>query len=137
MLLPVRVSNRSLSPAYRHWLLASAGLILLAGGVGAVWNRFASPRPTGHALTTLAAAQELPARNSPPAVPSMQLGAPPGPKPEAAPPAPRAAEPVPHELSPPAASAAPARKSTSSPRRPRSTAHRPAQALTEDLKTTL
>ena len=113
-------SRRSRGSAQRHWLLAAAGLVLLAGSVYVAWNRSGSVRPTGHALATVAT-QPRPAAT---------------PEPLPAPP-PVAAEPEARGLPGAAAASAPPPRRNAVPPRRRSSAPAPAPAPAEDLKTTL
>jgi serine/threonine-protein kinase len=141
LLLTQHASSRASSPAHRHWLLAGAGLILLAAGVSTAWTRFAAARPTGHVLNTVAvSARELPAHESPPSLASVRVAAPPSVRtPEAVPAEVSVAtEPTPREARPPAASTEAPRKSATSPRRRSPLTRGPAPAAPpDDLKTTL
>jgi serine/threonine-protein kinase len=132
-------SRRSPAGARRHWLLASAGLVLLAGSLCVAWNRAAESRPTGHALPAAAApARQMPAQPSSAALTSVHaLPSAPAAKPAPAPAGTLAADPDP-STAPRPASAAPAapRRSAVASHRPRSSARVPAPAPADDLETT-
>ncbi|HEU4577664.1 MAG TPA: serine/threonine-protein kinase [Polyangiaceae bacterium] len=123
--------------ALRHWLLAGAGLVLLAAGFGVVWQRSSAAKPTGQALATPAPATTPPHDRLAQRASAPTPQARPAASSEAA-----AAEPA-HAHAPagvqPAApdATAPARRSAPSPRRARSAARGSAPAAGEDLKTTL
>jgi len=140
--LGATAANRSTGRAQRHWLLASAGLAMLAGSVCVAWNRSAESRPTGHALPAAAAPapRAVTAQSSAVALPSVRAQEPPNAaKQESAPAVPPVvAEPKPRAVPQPASAPPPTlRRSAAAPSRARASARPPAPAPTDDLKTTL
>lgn len=126
----------------RAWLLASAGVVMLAGSVCIAWNR-SELRPIGHALPAVSAParQAQPLQSSPAALTSVrEVEHRPAPQPQetpAATPSMVAPQAAPLDVAQGHAAAQKPRRKATSPSRTRSVAGAAPPAPSEDIKTTL